>query len=167
VRPAYEKSEDHVYVLEHSIPIDKEYYIEQQLRKPVERLFEPILENTAALFCGEHTKIIRTTSGMHGPLNAFLTRSDECIGCRKTGSVIYSVCRRDFPRHFSTLLKIYNDKTAIFNGCWVDCQRCQGRIINEVICINRICPIWYKRVRVKKELATLQVTVDKLSKLTW
>ena len=45
---AYEKSEDPLYVLENNIPIDTKYYLENQLSKPLLRIFEPILgENNA------------------------------------------------------------------------------------------------------------------------
>ena len=40
---AYEKSEDPLYVLDNNIPIDTKYYLEQQLAKPLMRIFEPIM----------------------------------------------------------------------------------------------------------------------------
>ncbi len=44
---AYDKSEDPLYVLEHNIPIDTKYYLENQLSKPLMRIFEPILGEKA------------------------------------------------------------------------------------------------------------------------
>ena len=44
---AYEKSEDPLYVLENNIPIDTRYYLENQLSKPLLRIFEPILGEKA------------------------------------------------------------------------------------------------------------------------
>jgi DNA polymerase delta subunit 1 len=41
--PAYAKAEDPIYVLENNIPIDYIYYLENQLSKPLTRIFEPIL----------------------------------------------------------------------------------------------------------------------------
>lgn len=35
--------QDPLFVLEHSLPIDTQYYLEQQLAKPLLRIFEPIL----------------------------------------------------------------------------------------------------------------------------
>lgn len=43
--PAYERSEDPVYVLENRIPIDTDYYLQNQLSNPLTRLFEPIIDN--------------------------------------------------------------------------------------------------------------------------
>ncbi len=44
---AYEKSEDPIYVLENSIPIDTKYYLDNQLSNPLMRIFEPILGDKA------------------------------------------------------------------------------------------------------------------------
>lgn len=35
--------QDPLFVLEHSLPVDTQYYLEQQLAKPLLRIFEPIL----------------------------------------------------------------------------------------------------------------------------
>jgi DNA polymerase delta subunit 1 len=56
--PAYEKSEDPIYVLENNIPIDTKYYLENQLEGPLTRIFEPIMGNVSSLFNGEHTRTI-------------------------------------------------------------------------------------------------------------
>lgn len=44
---AYEKSEDPLYVLENNIPIDTKYYLDNQLSKPLLRIFEPVLGERA------------------------------------------------------------------------------------------------------------------------
>ena len=60
--PAYERSEDPIYVLEHNIPIDTKYYLDNQLQGPLTRIFEPIIDNTSSLFVGEHTRTIAVSS---------------------------------------------------------------------------------------------------------
>eukprot|EP00835_Amoeboradix_gromovi_P004552 NODE_361_length_10144_cov_0.288402.p2 type:complete len:868 gc:universal NODE_361_length_10144_cov_0.288402:9379-6776(-) len=48
----YEKSEDPIYVLDNNISIDTQYYLENQLSKPLLRLFEPILKgNCENILC--------------------------------------------------------------------------------------------------------------------
>ena len=47
---AYERSEDPVYVLENNLPIDTEYYLTNQLSKPLGRLFEVRRETTFPVF---------------------------------------------------------------------------------------------------------------------
>lgn len=49
---AYEKAEDPIYVLEHNIPIDTQYYLENQLSKPLLRIFEPVLGEKAGSLLG-------------------------------------------------------------------------------------------------------------------
>lgn len=46
--PAYERSEDPLYVLDNSIPIDTRYYLDNQLSKPLLRIMEPVLGEKAA-----------------------------------------------------------------------------------------------------------------------
>lgn len=48
---AYEKSEDPLYVLENNIPIDTKYYLDNQLAKPLMRIFEPVLGEKAQSLC--------------------------------------------------------------------------------------------------------------------
>ncbi|MES1903776.1 MAG: DNA polymerase delta catalytic subunit, partial [Paramarteilia canceri] len=38
----FEKAEDPIYALENDIPIDTEYYLTNQLSKPLIRIFEPV-----------------------------------------------------------------------------------------------------------------------------
>ena len=44
---AYEKSEDPLFVLENNLPIDTRYYLDNQLSKPLMRIFEPVLGDKA------------------------------------------------------------------------------------------------------------------------
>ncbi|KAI3388736.1 hypothetical protein SNEBB_003236 [Seison nebaliae] len=89
---AYEKAEDPDYVLENSIPIDTKYYIEQQLTKPLLRLFEPILGSESKakseLFYGNHTLSKIRTSSKIGALASFAKKRVTCIGCRAPLSTI-------------------------------------------------------------------------------
>lgn len=45
---AYLKAEDPLYVLQHNVPIDAKYYLENQLANPLMRIFEPILGEAKA-----------------------------------------------------------------------------------------------------------------------
>ncbi|XP_052020143.1 DNA polymerase delta catalytic subunit isoform X2 [Apodemus sylvaticus] len=82
---AYMKSEDPLFVLEHSLPIDTQYYLEQQLAKPLLRIFEPILGESRAesvLLRGDHTRCKTVLTSKVGGLLAFTKRRNCCIGCR-------------------------------------------------------------------------------------
>lgn len=58
--PAYEKSEDPVYVLDHNLPIDTEYYLTNQLSNPLTRIFEPIIPNPQTLLTGKSSAVEMT-----------------------------------------------------------------------------------------------------------
>lgn len=80
---AYEKSEDPIYVLENNIPIDTKYYLENQLSKPLMRIFEPILGDKAnSLLAGEHTRTISIATPTIGGLMKFAVRTVTCLGCK-------------------------------------------------------------------------------------
>ncbi len=55
---ACDRAESVAYVQQHGIPTDPQYYIEQQLKKPLLRVMEPILGDGAEgeIFHGEHTR---------------------------------------------------------------------------------------------------------------
>ncbi|KAF7684228.1 DNA polymerase delta catalytic subunit [Astathelohania contejeani] len=160
---AYERSEDPVYVLENGLPIDTEYYLENQLSKPIHRLFEPVMENVAELLRGEHTRVVSGASIMRGPMSQFMSRKTVCLGCKSPGDILCVSCQSDFPKIFLNLQDDMEEKKALFNKCWVECQRCMGSLHNEVLCVNRDCPIFYMRTKVKKELIELNEKFIKLN----
>ena len=58
---AYEKSEDPIYVLENSVPIDTKYYLENQLSKPLMRIFEPIMGDKASTLRAYRDRVPRAS----------------------------------------------------------------------------------------------------------
>ena len=52
-----------------------------------------------------------------------------------------------------------------YNDLWVQCQRCQGSLHQDVICQNIDCPIFYKRVKASKQLEESQKEMNRF--LTW
>lgn len=52
----HERADDLIYVLENNIPINAQYYLENQIRDPLLRIFEPILKKAReVLLQGNHT----------------------------------------------------------------------------------------------------------------
>lgn len=88
---AYEKAEDPMYVLEFNIPIDTQYYLNNQLKLPLERLFEPIVGDVRKILEGDHTRSIKVASSSLGIMK-FAVKSKKCLGCRvplkKTGILL-------------------------------------------------------------------------------
>ncbi|KAF8677536.1 DNA polymerase [Rhizoctonia solani] len=81
---AYEKSEDPLYVLENNIPIDTKYYLDNQLSKPLMRIFEPIKgeKEAATLLSGSHTRTIQIATPTIGGLMKFAVKTVTCLGCK-------------------------------------------------------------------------------------
>ena len=160
----YNRSEDPIYVLENNIPIDIVYYIEHQLSNPIKRLFEPIMDNVEDLFKA------RTISGdkeLTGPMTKFIQKLDQCIGCQKVGTIICDSCKANFFIHLSRIQAEYNIKFTQFHECWTECQRCMNSVMNKIICINRDCPIFYIRTKIKNDLNSIQKKMIKVYSLQW
>ncbi len=49
---AWEKAEDPIFALEHSLPIDCQHYLEHHLSQPLLRIFEPVMKNPKELLSG-------------------------------------------------------------------------------------------------------------------
>ncbi|KAK2170976.1 hypothetical protein NP493_1118g00000 [Ridgeia piscesae] len=157
---AYLKSEDPIYVLENSIPIDTQYYLENQLSKPLLRIFEPILGEKKAesvLLKGDHTRVKTMVTSKVGGLTAFTTKKETCIGCKtpldQSGVAVCKHCRvreSDLYQKEISTLNVLEEK---FSRLWTQCQRCQGSLHEDVICTSRDCPIFYMRKKVQKDLA--------------
>ncbi|KAK2999656.1 hypothetical protein RJ639_022735 [Escallonia herrerae] len=80
---AYERSEDPIYVLENNIPIDPQYYLENQISKPLLRIFEPILKNASKeLLQGGHTRSISISTPSNSGIMRFAKKQLSCIGCK-------------------------------------------------------------------------------------
>ena len=77
--------QDPIYVLDNSIPIDAEYYLNQQLSKPLLRLFEPIwgeAKASSTLLRGEHTRTKIVSTSKISALAAFTKKTSKCINCK-------------------------------------------------------------------------------------
>ncbi|KAF2014828.1 hypothetical protein BU24DRAFT_423744 [Aaosphaeria arxii CBS 175.79] len=157
----YEKSEDPIYVLENNIPIDTRYYLDNQLAKPLGRIFEPILGEKKAnqLLTGEHTRSISVAAPTMGGLMKFAKKTQTCMGCKKplvnATEKDGAVCENCRPRigelYQKTLTKV-SELEVRFARLWTQCQRCQGSIHCEVICSSRDCPIFYMRMKARKDV---------------
>lgn len=69
------------------MPIDTQYYLDNQLKQPLLRIFDAILGDRAdsILFKGDHTRSVQgvkiTGGGMHG-LAKFAVVKKSCLGCK-------------------------------------------------------------------------------------
>jgi len=166
---AYEKSEDPLYALENNLTPDATYYIEHQLQQPLLRIFGPILGDEkkahSQLFSGAHTRKVHSVTPQGGALAKFATRGLRCMGCK---AVIKSGC---------LCVHCHNDKAAEVvvekmqelrakeeehNRLWTQCQRCQGSMLQPVICSNSDCEIFYRRAKARKDVQDVQEHMQRL-----
>ncbi|KAH0536846.1 DNA-directed DNA polymerase delta [Glutinoglossum americanum] len=157
----YERSEDPLFVLEHNVPIDTKYYLDNQLAKPLSRIFDPILGRGRAgqLLTGEHTRSITVAAPSVGGLMKFAKKTQTCMGCKKpltgkeesTGAVCEN-CRPRLGELYQKTLHKASGLEVRFGRLWTQCQRCQGSMHCEVICSSKDCPIFYMRMKAKKDV---------------
>ena len=141
----FERSEDPIYVLENNIPIDTKYYLDNQLAKPLGRIFEPILGETKAnsLLAGDHTRsisIATPTSSTVSTLMKYTKKTFTCMGCKKplvgkeeSGGAVCSNCAPRVGELYTKTLNRVSDLEVRFGRLWTQCQRCQGSMHCEVI----------------------------------
>jgi len=168
----YEKSEDPIYALEHNIPIDFMYYIENQIKLPLIRIFEPIFGDSKKtelnLFSGEHTRNIyvpkmATATG----LGRFAVVKESCMSCKNVlekgcQDVVCAKCEHKKKDIFIERRLELNQAEKIYGDLWVQCQRCQLSLHQDILCTSRDCPIFYRRIKAKKNIEELYDQVFKL-----
>ncbi|KAI9785360.1 MAG: DNA-directed DNA polymerase delta [Geoglossum umbratile] len=156
----YERSEDPLFVLEHNVPIDTKYYLDNQLAKPLTRIFEPMLgKKVSQLLTGEHTRSITVAASSVGSLMKFTKKTQTCMGCKKplagkdeSDGAVCENCRPRIGELYQKVLHKVSDLEVRFGRLWTQCQRCQGSMHCEVICSSKDCPIFYMRMKAKKDV---------------
>jgi DNA polymerase delta subunit 1 len=178
-KQVFARAEDPIYVLENNIAIDTKFYLENQLKGPLERIFKPILQDkTEDLFSGEHTrsKKLGLAKGVASLFKATIVA--KCLNCKtplrddhrdkvcdaqdllnskspapdtKGSPAVCQNCKSDRFDTYKRKLPDYNEAAIRFSRLWSECQRCQGSLHQEVICSNQDCDIFYMRKKARKE----------------
>ncbi|XP_029440886.1 DNA polymerase delta catalytic subunit [Rhinatrema bivittatum] len=170
---AYMKSEDPIYVLENNIPIDTQYYLEQQLAKPLLRIFEPILGDAKAetiLLKGEHTRCKTVLTSKVGGLMAFAKKRSTCINCKAVLSdngALCNYCKQKESELYQKEISHLGSLEEKFSRLWTQCQRCQGSLHEDVLCTSRDCPIFYMRKKVQKDLEDQEQLMQRFGAPAW
>lgn len=176
---AYTRAEDPIYVLENSIPIDANYYLENMLRKPLERIFSAVMKRPETLFTGAHTRSIQVATPRTGSgIMKFAKFRLQCIRCRAgindaelqrrglKGNALCEHCRPFESETFLRSLKQTAELERQYNALWTQCQECMGSCVQDVLCSNGDCPIFYRRRKVQKDLSESQATLGRFGD-TW
>jgi len=163
---AYDKAEDPLYVLENNLSVDAAWYIEHQLHQPLMRIFGPILPNfESALFAGAHTRQLSNPTPATGAMAKFVTRGVRCMGCKvviKSGSLCKHCNETKGAQVVMEKVHDMREKEAEYNRLWTECQRCQGSLLQPVICTNRDCDIFYRRAKARREVENVQEQMGRL-----
>ncbi|GMM35040.1 DNA-directed DNA polymerase delta [Saccharomycopsis crataegensis] len=150
--PAYMKAEDPLYVVRNGLSIDSNYYLTNQLSKPLIRIFEPMIGEAKAnsLLTGAHTRkvtVARSTANKGG-LMRFAKAVNTCKVCKspiKGEGVLCNNCIDKADEIYAEQLAEQDALQQKFARLWTQCQRCQGSLTQEVICSNKDCSIFYMR----------------------
>ncbi|MCH0628443.1 hypothetical protein JNB11_00410 [Kocuria palustris] len=173
----YEKLEDPLYVLEHLLPIDTKYYLDNQLTKPLERIFNPILGDakTKELLGGAHTRTIKMAAPKTGGLMKFAKKLELCKSCKtplplSNHGALCDNCVKDEGKALAMYCDTLSQMNYLenkFSRLWTECQRCQGLVYQEVLCSNKDCPIFYMRKKVQKDVSQQAQEMAKWDNTMW
>ena len=167
---AWEKAEDPIWVLDHNLPLDTEWYLEHQLSEPIKRLFDPIVDNTESMLKGDHTRKIKKAMPTMGGLMGFVAVTQRCLGCKasmpagkdKEGEQGVALCVNCEPKEseiYMKKLQHYGQVERLFWQTMVQCQRITGDSYKDVLGIARDSPIYYQMKKVQKDLEEAKETL--------
>ncbi|KAF8822137.1 Dna polymerase [Cardiosporidium cionae] len=115
---------------------------------------------------GDHTRTVTVLTSSDCALSKYLKKTLQCISCKaiiKSGALCKN-CRN--TKEVEVILaktSAMREKEAEYSSLWTECQRCQLSLHQDVICVNRDCPVFYRRAKVKKDIANLQETLGRLT----
>jgi len=125
---------------------------------------------------GDHTRTISITAPKVGGLMKFAKKTQTCTGCKspltkkgQTEGAVCESCRPRFGELYQKSLAKVNEMQVRFGRLWTQCQRCQGSVHCEVICSNKDCPIFYMRMKARKDLQDREKELKRfdLDEISW
>jgi hypothetical protein len=149
-------AEDPLEVIDKGLSVDRTYYIENQLRGPVERIFTTVFgeEGVRGIFHGDHTrKTVKKPPPKTSALGGFFVSQKRCSECRspcgtaamcddcvqrKGGSAVVGAEQRE------KVLADHASTKEAFDKVYASCQRCQ-HTTGPVHCFQRDCVQLYER----------------------
>lgn len=149
---AYERAEDPLYVLENNVPIDFRYYLDNQLAKPLHRIFEPILDNPNELLSGEHTRSVHVfSSPSNSAFSKFAVVKETCYKCRcildSRQKLLCSHCSKDYASVFLDFVRLcLIIFSCVITMSWRSSSTVSGP--NVSVAKEAITRIFYAQVRI-------------------
>lgn len=165
----YEKSEDPQIAFDQNLPLDYEYYLEKQIKPPVERIFDAILDSKT-IFEGVHTrKQVSQKIGTEKGIGMFFKKVERfCLQCKKGlfNQEVKPLCKQCEDKEKQLFLQSVlelKSKERAYQKLWSECQRCEGSALNEVICSNTFCSIFFRRKQVQDQINECYKKVQKFN----
>jgi len=134
------------------------------MKGPLMRIYEVLMKDPETLFTGEHTRTVtQQRVGTKSGIGMFAVSMAHCLSCKaqiKEGVVCKNCKSKEIDLYLKRLYqaKSYQEE---FAKLWSECQRCHGSLHQEVICSNKDCTIFYRRMKVKKDLKDIDDTLKK------
>lgn len=172
------RAEDPMVVLENSIPIDTEYYLKNQISKPVLRIFEAILggeENAKKLLLqGDHMKSKHINISKTGPMAKFIIIRPGCLKCNvvltNKNTATKALCTHCVIDEKNIFEEEHNKMNVNQKKCdkiWDECRACQGSVDQATICSNRDCEFFFARQKIKYDVKINRERLNRFGDLSW
>ena len=165
-----DKAEDPLYAFKNGIEIDFEFYLFNQLLKPLERIFGMLTDVKTLTEGTKPDKIIKkvyidTTEVAKKSLitHHFTKKKNMCIGCnRQVAMFSYGVvnpetsylcaeCLNQLPVIEEEVAVNVNNIQSEYDAIYKYCQQCQNTT-GEVMCNEKECNVFFLRHRTKRDL---------------
>lgn len=97
-------------------------------------------------------------------MGRFVTVFNSCINCpTKSEKALCERCNgKALEIQVAKLLEFEGFK-AEYKDLWNECVSCQGSVTMDVLCSNVDCPIYYRRIKVRKDMTAVRGQMDKLN----
>ena len=166
----YTFAEDPEYALEQELPVNVKHYVENCIRKPLTRLFDPIIGETETKRLFTCTKIKnKVSSKSKRGLFAFFTIKKQCIKPWCNGSVAEKSCLCAKHKRSGRIIlegfKVeHKEQKAKSDAVWDTCRNCLGDGRDPLVCSNSFCPIFYDRTQEQRRTDKLNGSMKELLK---
>jgi len=182
----HEKAEDPLWILQHpeeKIELDIEYYVRQQLQKPLCRIFAPIYQGRRLLdhqvlkdkqlqksyMDLSYRKLFKpylryakapTVRPQFG-IGKYLVVKKKCLTCQResTDTALCNFCIAEGKTAQSVKENVVSDiedLMVVSEAAWKRCVDCAKSKQNAVACVNTDCCFLYERYERESQIASLQ-----------
>lgn len=167
-----EMSEHPLYVIENNLRIDYQFYLNNQLKGPIERVFQYVVKDMNELFSGAHmdhtNRIGEGEDPTKNTISKYFTKKvEQCLFCKVSipgdSSKKRPLCTHCNDEEGKNAKKIYLQEMDNLREAeqrnsftWSICRTCKldsgGRMLEPDTCDNMDCVVLFARTKAEKEL---------------